>query len=243
MSEHKIIYGDCLKVSQSIETNSIDLIILDPPYNIGKDKVWDVIPNYIDWMGNVFLECQRLLKGNGSFYFFHNDFLQMIKLQQRICDNIEFVFKQLLVWDKWYNPIKKGNNLQGAFFKIVNNPDLRNYPKMAEYILYYTFQDETGLKTIVKDTTLYKGLREYCLMLREYIGYTKEKMLHTLGSMCSQHFLEPYSPQWQLCTEETYQKLIVEFSIDKWIKFRTYKSLNIEYNQMILLYCAFQFLI
>ena len=32
-----IILGDCLNELKSIDTNSVDLIIADPPYNVGKD--------------------------------------------------------------------------------------------------------------------------------------------------------------------------------------------------------------
>ena len=37
MSEIKIIQGDCLEVMEEIPANSIDLVVADPPYNLGKD--------------------------------------------------------------------------------------------------------------------------------------------------------------------------------------------------------------
>ena len=37
---NKVINGDCLEVMKNISDKSIDLIIADPPYNIGKDT-WD----------------------------------------------------------------------------------------------------------------------------------------------------------------------------------------------------------
>ena len=33
----KLILGDCTKELKSIESNSVDLIVADPPYNVGKD--------------------------------------------------------------------------------------------------------------------------------------------------------------------------------------------------------------
>jgi len=37
-SNHKIFQGDSLEIlSKEIPNNSIDLIFVDPPYNIGKD--------------------------------------------------------------------------------------------------------------------------------------------------------------------------------------------------------------
>ena len=32
-----IVLGDCTKELKKIESNTVDLIIADPPYNVGKD--------------------------------------------------------------------------------------------------------------------------------------------------------------------------------------------------------------
>ena len=51
---HKIIMGDVIEALQSISDNTVDLIFIDPPYNIGKnfngykDK-WNNDQNYIKW--------------------------------------------------------------------------------------------------------------------------------------------------------------------------------------------------
>ncbi|MBY9013089.1 MAG: hypothetical protein KGD70_12010, partial [Candidatus Lokiarchaeota archaeon] len=141
--KNKIIQGDCLEVMKDIPDNSIDLICIDPPYNIGKAK-WDKIDNYIGWMGKVFKECERILKDNGSFYFFHNDFLQMAELQHWLKKNTKFIFNSMIIWDKgnfrslsWKNPSDKSN--------------LRSWFNICEYCLFYTFQDSTGLKYIDRE--------------------------------------------------------------------------------------------
>ena len=126
-------------------------MLIDPPYNIKKDKKWDswkTVSAYVEFMGEVFKECQRVLKDNGSFYFFHNDFLQIVELQNYINKNTNFIFNSFIVWDKgdfralsWKNPSKKNN--------------LRSWFNTCEYCLYYTFQDETGLsKVMVKNNFL-----------------------------------------------------------------------------------------
>ena len=33
--------GDCLEIMKNIESNSVNLVLIDPPYNISKDKKWD----------------------------------------------------------------------------------------------------------------------------------------------------------------------------------------------------------
>ena len=81
-----MLEGDCLEVMKDIPSGSVDIIVADPPYNIKKaewDK-WKKQEDYINWLGSVFEECDRVLKDNGSFYFFHNDFLQIVELQNYI---------------------------------------------------------------------------------------------------------------------------------------------------------------
>ena len=139
METNVISNEDCIKgMKERIPDNSIDLIVTDPPYNIGKDD-WDKIDNYIEWCGKWLHQCERTLKDNGSFYFFHNDFEVLAELQNWISDKTDFVFKQLIVWNKRFKCASNKSFLDG--FVEVDN--LRNYQKMAEYCLYYTFQDET----------------------------------------------------------------------------------------------------
>jgi len=121
--------GDCLELMKEIPDNSVDLIVIDPPYNINIAK-WDKIKNYTDWMEQVFNEVERISKKSGSFYFFHNDFIKMVQLQN-ILNTKSFVFKQLLVWDK-FNCTSPGD--YGRVSKGISN-----FPKQAEYCLYYVF--------------------------------------------------------------------------------------------------------
>ena len=36
---HKIIYGDCIEVMKEMESDSVDLVVTDPPYGIGINKM------------------------------------------------------------------------------------------------------------------------------------------------------------------------------------------------------------
>ena len=136
---NRIYQMDCLEGMKLIPDKSINLIVIDPPYNIGKDKRWDkwkTVSAYVEWMGNVFTECERALMDNGSFYFFHNDFLQLVELQNWLNKNSKFVFKQLIVWNKKYKGVKNEGFLQG----FIELEGLRNYQKMVEYCLFYTLK-------------------------------------------------------------------------------------------------------
>ncbi len=71
---HTIFHGDALYVlSNEIASESVDLIFLDPPYNIGKqfanfhDK-WESDEEYTNWAYKWLDECIRVLKPNGTLY-------------------------------------------------------------------------------------------------------------------------------------------------------------------------------
>ncbi|MCL4154108.1 UNVERIFIED_CONTAM: hypothetical protein GTU68_053897 [Idotea baltica] len=73
-NDHLIYNGDAIKVLESkIEDNSIDLIFIDPPYNIGKDfngrkDKWEKDQDYLDWCYTWIDLCLLKLKDTGSFY-------------------------------------------------------------------------------------------------------------------------------------------------------------------------------
>lgn len=226
---YKIYNDDCLNKLKEIEDKSIDLVLIDPPYNIGKDKKWDkwkTVNAYVEFMGQVFKECERVLKDNGSFYFFHNDFMQIVELQNYINKNTNFIFKQLLVWDKFNG--SKWNQLNAIVYSESN----RNYPKQAEYCLYYTFQDETGLSKVMLDINNFKSLRDYSKQIQDYIGLKLKQINSKLGHRKAEHFFYHSSTQWGLCIEETYNELINTFNIDKYEGFKTYEELRQEYEEL-----------
>ncbi len=69
-----IIHGDCLQELKSFDNNSIDLIIADPPYNVGKDygnnSDKQNFEEYIDFTKQWLTECHRILKNDGTIYIF-----------------------------------------------------------------------------------------------------------------------------------------------------------------------------
>lgn len=66
--------GDSLSLLKLLKEKSIDLIFVDPPYNIGKNfgnnkDHWCSVNEYITWCKSWIDECFRVLKDNGTFYF------------------------------------------------------------------------------------------------------------------------------------------------------------------------------
>jgi len=72
-NQTKIIHADVFDALNSIKDSSIDLIFVDPPYNIGKKfgdfiEKWDTEEEYIEWCHNWIDLCIDKLKKDGSMY-------------------------------------------------------------------------------------------------------------------------------------------------------------------------------
>jgi hypothetical protein len=189
-----IINGDCRDILPLFPDKSFDLVLTDPPYNIHKD-IWDKIPDYINWCGDWILDSQR-------FYFFHNDMPIVADLMTWIKNNTNFVFKQFIIWNKRFNEAKNKGYLDG----FVVPDGLRNYQQMAEYILFYTFQDRTGLAAVMLDTNNFSTLRKYFKEYQQALGLTKIEIINKIGQQAD-HCFRWGSSQWDMPTSETYQAL------------------------------------
>lgn len=68
------ICGDSITLLKSIPSQSIDLIVTDPPYNLSKDygntKDNLAFEEYLDWSKKWLTECKRVLKNEGTIYVF-----------------------------------------------------------------------------------------------------------------------------------------------------------------------------
>jgi len=222
---NKILQGDTLQILKTIENQSINLIICDPPYNIKKDH-WDKIhkQKYTEWIGSVLLELQRVLKPTGSLYFFHNSMPFIAKIMTWMEEQTNFQFKQMIVWNKKFKGSPKEGYLQG--YNEVEN--LRNYQKMAEYILFYTFQDETGLSKVMLDLNNFPTLRAYFRDFQNALGLSLKQITMLLGRR-AEHCFYWNSTQWCLPTKETYEdlcKLPLKYSFVR----KEYEVLRQEYE-------------
>ena len=207
---YQLHQGNCLEVMEQIPDKSVDLVLTDPPYNIKKAEwdTWKTIDEYVEFIGKAFIEIQRVLKDNGSFYFFHNDFLQIVELQNWINKNTTFVFKSFLVWNKRYN----GSPRKYYFDNVIAGNTNRNHRQLSEYCLYYTFQDETGLNKILP--LCFNAYLNYMTKEKNKLGWTNKQINDFLGykSIASHWF-------WQ-DSEMTKQ------SQPRFISFNDYKKLQ-----------------
>jgi site-specific DNA-methyltransferase (adenine-specific) len=134
---NKITHGDCIEVMKSMESNSVDLVVTSPPYNLKnstgngmkentKTGKWagaalqngysnhdDCMPHdeYVKWQRNCLTEMMRLLKDNGAIFYNHKWRVQAGLLQDRhdIVDG--FPVRQIIIWKR-----KGGINFNPGYF-------------------------------------------------------------------------------------------------------------------------------
>jgi len=86
----QIVYEkDCIEGMRTIDDESVDIIICDPPYNIGKDFGNDsdkqTMEDYLNWCDEWIQECIRILKPNGTLYIYgFSEILAFIRVRINI---------------------------------------------------------------------------------------------------------------------------------------------------------------
>jgi site-specific DNA-methyltransferase (adenine-specific) len=69
-----VLQGDCLKILPTLEAESAQIVIADPPYNIGKDFGNDSdkqpMDEYLKWCDEWIAECLRVLKPDGTMFIY-----------------------------------------------------------------------------------------------------------------------------------------------------------------------------
>jgi site-specific DNA-methyltransferase (adenine-specific) len=145
--EHTIYNGDAIAVLESkIEDKSIDLIFVDPPYNIGKnfngrkDK-WAIDQDYLDWCYKWIDLCLQKLKDDGSFYVMTStQFMPYFDLYLR--DKVSILSR--IIWSYDSSGVQ-AKNYYGSMYEpiLFCVKDEKNYTFNSEDILV---EAKTGAK-------------------------------------------------------------------------------------------------
>lgn len=147
MAETILYNRDCMAAMRRIKRDSVDLIVTDPPYNLGnfmKDRDtnlskmrdnffatagWDNM-EFKDWkasMDSFFKSASRVMKNGGSMIVF----MAIIKVETiiKLAEKYGFYYKTTGIWHKT-NPMPRNMNLH-----FVNS---------TEAWIYFTYKTRTG---------------------------------------------------------------------------------------------------
>jgi len=226
----RLFFGDCLSSFKQIPDESVDLIATDPPYfkvkSNGWDNQWPTQEEFLQWLDAVLVECNRVLKPNGSIYVFCSVGLNA---ETELLIKNRFEVLNHIVWHK-PNGIHQRQKKEG----------LRRYFPGSERIIFAEKRGQSsssggyGKACAELQKKIMKPLIDYFIQAKEQAGVSSKQINEATGTqMCSHWF--SYS-QWKLPNEEQYQKLQALFSehLDRPLDgLRSeYKTLNRQYHEL-----------
>lgn len=212
-------HADCLKFIQSLATDSIDLVLTDPPYYKVKaddwDNQWQTKAEFLEWLERVIIELCRVLKPSGSLFLFcsskHSaDVEILIRNHMNVLNHI--------VWAK-----------ERGIHQRACKEQLRAFFPASERIIFA--ENNNSEPTYSQDLerirrTAFAPITQYFMKAREAAGVSAKAINEATGTqMCSHWF--SFS-QWSMPSETNYKKLQKLF-IDHGLELgKTYDSLERE---------------
>ena len=163
---NKLILGDNLEILRQLESETVDLIYLDPPFfsNRNYEVIWGDkgeirsfedrfsggIDHYISWLKERVEQMHRILKPTGSI-FLHCDYHGDAHIRVEILDKIfgESNFKNHIVWKRTNTP--KGSQFDNKQFGVVSD-SIFFYTKSKNYF----FDDKRIRQQISEDEIIVK---------------------------------------------------------------------------------------
>lgn len=155
MKLNEIYNMDCVEGMKLLETNSIDVVLTSPPYNIirpnstdrGYDMYKDGMSNedYIQWTLSIFNEFDRVVKENGVVLYnmsYGTENTECMSLTiAEILKQTNFTLADIIVWKK-----------QSA---TPNNVSSNKLTRIVEFIYVFCRKDEfdtfKGFKKVVNE--------------------------------------------------------------------------------------------
>lgn len=197
--ELNVIYNaDCISgMIEKIESESVDLIIADPPYFkvIGEkwDYLWRTEEEYLDWSKKWITEASRVLRKGGSFYLF--GYFRMLSRLLPFLENAGLELRQQLILNK---------GIQAVSGRATKN--YKMFPNVTESILFLYKDPKPFAKEFLRSRQKELGLT--AKEINEMLGVKSNGggmwSIYTGKNVCK-----------QLPTEELWNKLqqILQFDL------------------------------
>ena len=142
INKNKIYNLDCIEYLKQMKKETIDTIILDPPYfnvvNEKWDKQWKSIQEYTLWIENIIKELDRVSKYSCSFWIF--GYAYQLSYIIPIIEKYNFTYRQHIVIDK---------GMKSVAGRTSNK--LKMFPTATEYIVYFHKEARPILKRFFQD--------------------------------------------------------------------------------------------
>jgi DNA modification methylase len=194
----ELFNGDCFDIFPNIQNKSVNLFLLDLPYNQTACN-WD---KDIINLEEMWKHIKRTMKQNAIIIFFCT-----AKFGYRIIHSNPKWFRYDLIWKK----------SRKVGFLSANKMPLRQHENI--YLFSCGNNDDIEVERN-------KDLRQYAQKVKDYIGKGLKKINDDMGNRHAEHFFYITSSQFGIPTEITYNKLIQLYNINEMQGFIKYEDLK-----------------
>ena len=124
--KNTVINDDALETLKKIPSNSINLIITSPSYEVGKEyeKKNNTFENYLAEHKEIIKECKRILKNNGSIYWNiaqtpkNDEIIPLGAIFYNIFKEVGFYLKNWIIW-RFEGGLNCKKRLSGRYENIL----------------------------------------------------------------------------------------------------------------------------
>ena len=204
-----LLQGDCMKLLSTIKSDSIDLILCDPPYGAIKGLEFDAWDNTKTAWDNplptepLFKEYGRILKLNGALILFSQE-PYTYQLRSFKDPNLKFAYPFYWLKNDFANPLSS----KKAPVNYIEN--------LSVWRKKY-------------DTNLTNPLRKYAQTILNYTHKTSKDIERDFNSRCMEHFFGIKGKEFSLPTEKNYQRLCERYDLMKmrgYLDYQTMKTIH-----------------
>lgn len=195
---------DCLNVLKKLPSNSIDLILTDPPYYQVKSDAWDnqwgSVDEFLDWLRTISLEMKRVLKPSGTLFLFCGSKLAS---DTEILLRESFNVLSHIVWAKPNGPwLRQRKSQLRTFFPSTERIIMC---EQLDAEAYARKGSDIEKRTDSIKSSVYAPLIEYFIEAKKRSGLTASAICKAMGTTSASHWFT-YS-QWSLPSQEQYERL------------------------------------
>tara|TARA_Y100000361_G_scaffold62753_1_gene55194 strand:+ start:1788 stop:2759 length:972 start_codon:yes stop_codon:yes gene_type:complete len=159
INKNEIYNMDCLEYLDLLDSNSIDCIILDPPYynvvNEEWDKQWKSISEYNDWMESIIMKLDRVAKNNCNFWLF--GFPYQLSYIIPIVEKYGFKYRQHIVINKGMRSVAGRTSNKLKMFPVATEYIAYFYKDSRDFIKKYLQNKQTESKLTSKEINTHLG--------------------------------------------------------------------------------------
>lgn len=99
MKRARIEHGPVEELLKQLDADSVDLVLADPPYNIGVSKQWDCLSNYVEFSRQWIREAVRTLRPGGALLIYGSPERTWLARILIMCvDEFQLTHVQTLAW-------------------------------------------------------------------------------------------------------------------------------------------------